>query len=173
VFFPVECEHLGLALDGGFQVDRARPDLVQISDRVFGVIDAEIDPFVAVFEQQFAAILEIGIAYVNERLSEIGEAGQQLLFDALPISIGDLVNTSFGIELIDEESVLVTEFLGEERIDKGDVVVDPPGFENLLAAESDFLIRLVTKSSQSSYSLPNFPLFQRSSMSFQSSKPSL
>src|SRR5438132_12456610 len=87
------------------------------------------------FQQQFAAIFEVAVNDINEGLSEIRQAEQQLLFHAFPIAVGNLVSASLGIELIGEELLLMAELFGEERMDERDVVMDTPRLEYLFFAE--------------------------------------
>src|SRR5262245_53428379 len=87
-------------------------------------------------QQKLAAVFEISIGDVNERLTEICQRKEELLFDALPIPVRDLINPAFGIEGISEKLAFVTKLFSEERIDKSNVVVDPAHFKDFFTAET-------------------------------------
>src|SRR6516164_3718491 len=115
---------------------RAGPERVDVLQRVFSVVDTKVDAFMAVLEQQFAAVLVIAVGDIDERLSEIRQREKQFLLHALPVAIGDFVNTALRIELIREEPLFMAELFGKEGVDKCDVVVNASRFEDLFAAES-------------------------------------
>ena len=110
--------------------------VIKILQRVLRIIDPQIDAFMAVVEQQFTAVFEIPVGDVDERLPKVRQGEEQLLFHAFPIAVGDLVDAALRIERVREELVLVAELFGEERVDERDVVMDPPRFKNLFAAET-------------------------------------
>src|ERR1051326_6236517 len=136
MFFTVVSEYPSFAFDPGPQMHRTTPDRIDILQRIFRVIDPKIDTLMPMIEQQFPAIFEVAVGNVDKWLSKIGERKQQLLFDALPVPIGNFINAAFRIELVREEPALVTELFREERVDERDVIVDAPRFENLLAAQA-------------------------------------
>src|SRR5262245_58616944 len=107
MFLSVERKELALAFDHGSQMDRSRPHREQVLQGVLSVVQTQIDSFMPVFEQQFAAVLEITVDDINERLAEVGQAKQQLLFDAFPVAVRDLVDAALRIEVIGEEPFLV------------------------------------------------------------------
>src|SRR5215471_14506477 len=136
MFFSVEREQLAFALDNGLQMHRPRPDREQILQRILSIIEAQVNTFVTMIEQQFAAVFEIAVGDIDERLSEIRQREEKLLLDALPVSVGNLVDPALGVELIREKPFFVAELFGEERVDESNVVVNPSRFKNLFAAEA-------------------------------------
>ena len=135
-FSPSYENNLPLPSTVVFKCTGRRPDRIQILQRIFRIVDPQVDAFVPMFQQQFTAVFEVAVGDIDERLPEIRQTEKQLLFHAFPVPVGDFVHTALGVELVGEELVLVAELFGEERIDERDVVVDPPRFENLLAAEA-------------------------------------
>ena len=61
MFFSIEREQLAFAFDQRLQVHRTGPDRVEILQRVLCIVDAQVDPFMPVVEQQLAAILEVAV----------------------------------------------------------------------------------------------------------------
>src|SRR5262245_36714177 len=87
-------------------------------------------------EQEFAAIFKVGIRYIDERLSKVREREQQFMLHAFPIAIGNLIYAAFCVVCIRKESMLVAELFCKEGIDEGNVVVDPPRFEDFFPAQA-------------------------------------
>src|SRR5690349_10442177 len=105
MLLSVEAEQLLLTLNHGLDVDRPTPNLKQVFQGLLRVVNAQIDAFMPVLEQQFAAIFKISIDGVDKRLTEVGQSREQLLFYAFPIPVGDLVDAPFRIEGINEKFV--------------------------------------------------------------------
>src|SRR5690349_16324737 len=103
MFFTVVREYLSFTFNPSPQMHRTTPDRKQILQRIFGVIDPQINTLMAMIEQQFPAVFEIALGNVDEWLSKIGERKQHLLLDALPVAIRDFINATLGIELIRKE----------------------------------------------------------------------
>src|SRR6185295_10408208 len=83
---------------------------------------------------ELAAIGVVGVDDINERLAGVGQAGEKLSLHVIELAAGDFVHAALAIETVGEELVRFAEFLGEERVDERDVVVDAADFENLVAA---------------------------------------
>src|SRR5581483_10744234 len=74
VFIAVEGKHGGLAIDERLQMHRPAPDKLNVRQGVGRLIQAQLDAGVLVFEQQFAAVAEIAVYYINPRFSEVRQA---------------------------------------------------------------------------------------------------
>ena len=137
MFFSVEREQLAFAFDQSSQVHRPRPDLIKIFQRVFRVVDSQVDSFVPVFQQQFAAIFEIAVGDVNERLAEIRQTeNSSFCFTLFQLRSAISYTPRSGLNWYVKKLLFVAELFGEERIDERDVVVNPACFEDLLASEA-------------------------------------
>ena len=134
MFFSVKRKQFTLAFDNSLQVHGPGPDREQIFQCVFRVVQAQIDAFVTVFQQQLAAVFVVAVSDVDKRLTEIRQRKQQLFFHALPVPVRDFVDAAFGIEVIGEKLLFMTEFFGEEGVDEGDVVVYAARFKDFFAA---------------------------------------
>src|ERR1041385_4202410 len=88
MLFSVERKQLSFTFHRGLQVHGTRPQSVEVFQRVLRIVDAQVNTFMPMFQQQFTAILEIAIRNVDEWLPEIRQRKQQFLFHALPVPIG-------------------------------------------------------------------------------------
>src|SRR5690606_29786243 len=70
----------------------------------------------------------------------VGQTLQQLLFDRGELSRSDFVVARMLVVGEREHLVLAAEVLSEERINEGDVVVDPSHLENLVAAQAQLFV---------------------------------
>src|ERR671937_1239989 len=94
----------------------------------------------AVVAHQLATVLEIAVDHLDDRLAEVGELLEQLLFYLLELAVEDLPTVRLLVEAVDEELLLGGEVGGEELVDEGDVVVVLADFEDLLAAQAELLV---------------------------------
>src|SRR4029079_12428166 len=140
LFLAVEAEHLLLALDDRQQVDRPPPDAHQRGDRRARVVDLQVGPLVAVPHQQLAAVVVVGVLDEDERVAEVRQREQHLVLDLLELARVDLVVAGAIVQREREEPVPLAEVGGEELVDEGDVVVQLPDLEDLLAAQPQPLV---------------------------------
>src|SRR3954465_3674246 len=105
-----------------------------------GVLLVEIGALVAVAQQQLRAVVVVGVLDEDEGLAEVGELEEDLLLHLRELARVDLVVAAALVHAEREELVLAAEVLGEELVQEGDVVVEPPHLEDLLAAEAEALV---------------------------------
>ena len=74
MFSAVEGKHGGLALDERLQMNRPAPDELDVRQGVGRLIQAQLDAGVLVPQQQFAAVAEIAVYYINPRFAEVRQA---------------------------------------------------------------------------------------------------
>src|SRR5207248_1641851 len=125
------------AVDAREDVDRPLPHARQRLERVARMVHLQIDALVLVLEHELAAVLEVAVLDVDERLPEVGQPEQQLVFDLLELAALDLPVARALVEPEGEELVAAAELLGEELVDEGDVVVELAHLEDLLLAEAE------------------------------------
>src|SRR4029079_14847930 len=97
-------------------------------------------PLVAVAHQQLTTIVVVGILDEDERIAEVRELEQPLVFDLLELARIDLVVARTIVERKREELVPLAEVGGEELVDEGDVVVQLSHLEELLAPQPETLV---------------------------------
>src|SRR5439155_747169 len=136
----VEAHQHALAVDAGDDPYRPAPHRLQVDQRVLRVVDAQVDAVVTVREQELAAVLEVAVDHLDDRLAEVGELLEQLLLHLLELAVEDLPAVRLLVEPVDEQLLLGGEIGGEEFIDEGDVVVVLADFEDLLAAQAQLLV---------------------------------
>src|SRR5262245_22630622 len=120
----VEAEDDALVVHLGGDADRAAPELVDVLERVARPILLEVDAVVRVAHQQLAAVLPVAVDDVDDRLSEVGERGEELRLDLAELARLDLPVTGVLVEAVGEQALLAREVFGEELVDEGDVVVE-------------------------------------------------
>ena len=97
-------------------------------------------PLVLVRQKQLSAIFEIRVFDQNNRLAEIGQREEELVFHLPPVPIHDLVLPAPAIKSIGEKLLLLAKFLVHEAIDKCHIVVELSHFEDLLAPQSQLFV---------------------------------
>src|SRR5215831_18705923 len=107
MLFSIEGKQFAFTFYGRFQVHGSCPNAEQVLQRIFRVIYAQVNTLMPMLQQQLASVFEIAIRHINEWLAEVREREQQLLLDALPITIRDFIYPAFRVELICKESFLV------------------------------------------------------------------
>ena len=75
----------------------------------------------------------VGVDHVDEGLAEVGQHAEQLVFDLLELAGLDLELPRATVLPEGEELLLSAKVEGEELVDEGDVVIEPPHLEDLLA----------------------------------------
>src|SRR5438132_2286769 len=140
VVAAVEAHQHALAVDPRDDGHRPAPHRLQVDQRILGVVDAQVDAVVAMGEQELAAVLEVAVDHLDDRLAEVGELLEQLALHLLELAVEDLPAIRFLVEAVDEELLLGGEVGGEELVDEGDVVVVSADFEDLLATEAELLV---------------------------------
>src|SRR3954465_6548906 len=129
-----------LAVHPGDDADGAPPHRLQVRQRVLRVIDAQVHSVVAVREQQLAAVLEVRVDHLDDRLPEVGELLQELALYLLELAVEDTPAVRLLVEAVDEQLLLGGEVGGEELVDEGDVVVVLADLEDLFAPEPELLV---------------------------------
>ena len=74
-------------------------------ERVARVVHLEVDALVLVLEQQLAAVLEVAVLDVDERLAEVGQPEEQLVLHLLELAALDLPVARALVEAEGEELV--------------------------------------------------------------------
>src|SRR5438876_2268861 len=136
----VEAHQHALAVDAGDDAYGPAPHRLQIDQRVLGVVDAQVDAVVTMREEQLAAVLEVAVDHLDDRLAEVGELLEQLLLHLLELAVEDLPAVRLFVEPVDEQLLLRGEVGGEELVDERDVVVVLADLEDLLAAQAELLV---------------------------------
>src|SRR5438046_1038100 len=77
----VEGEELPFAFHDRRDVHRAPPDAEQRRQRVARLVELQIQAVVLVHHQELAAVLEVAVLNVDERLAEVRELEEELLLD--------------------------------------------------------------------------------------------
>src|SRR5262249_14208383 len=124
----------------GEEVRRPLPDAGQAGQGVARVVELQVDPLVAVADEDLPAVLEVPVLHVDERLALGGEPGQQAILDLLGLPAVDLPVAGALVEAERVELLIDAELHGEELVDEGDVVVELPDLEDLAAAEPEAAI---------------------------------
>ena len=83
---PSNDSMVGLPSTSGLQVDRPAPDELEVGQGVGRLVEAQVDPVVLVPQQQFAAVAEVAVYYIDPRFSEVRQAEQQPLLDFLELA---------------------------------------------------------------------------------------
>src|SRR4051794_23248284 len=111
---PVEPEQLPLPLEPREQVHRPLPHPLQPRQRIARVVHLEINTLVVMPQHELAAVLEVPILDVDERLPKVRHPEQELLLHLLELAALDLPVPRSLVEPEREELVLPTEFLCKE-----------------------------------------------------------
>jgi hypothetical protein len=125
----------------------------------------EVDALVLVAEQELSAVLVVGVFDGDEGVAEVGELGEQLLFDRLELARVDLE----AVVAVDHPKVKslcsIDELRREKLVNEHDVGVERAHLEDLLRPRpSEVPVARSSRVAHSSQSLPNWPRSQRSSM---------
>ena len=127
-------------LQHGLDMDRTLPKLVQVRERVLGVVGLQLDAAVAVLEEQLAAVFVVAVLHINDRPADVREVEQQPLLDLLEFAAFDLVVAGVVVEAERKQLVLAAEIERQELVDERQVVVDAADLEDLLAAQAQLLV---------------------------------
>src|SRR5437868_197843 len=114
----VEAQGLPLGVEHRQQRHGPPPNPIEGRQRGTRMLRVQIDPLVAVVQQQLPAVLVVGVLDEDERLSEVRELVQDLVFDLLEVARVDLVVAGPLVEREREELLLLTELLREELVDE-------------------------------------------------------
>src|SRR5438105_9147311 len=136
----VEPHQHAFSVDAGDDPDRPAPHRLQLHQGVLRVVDAQVDAVVPVREQELAAVLEVAVDHLDDRLAEVGELLQELLLHLLELAVEDLPAVRLLVEAVDEQLLLGREVRGEELVDEGDVVVVLAYLEDLLPPQAELLV---------------------------------
>src|SRR5688500_141105 len=72
MLLSIKLQKFAATLHCSLQANGSRPNLLNVLQSCFGIVHLEIDALVAVFQIQFAAILIVCLADIDERLSKVG-----------------------------------------------------------------------------------------------------
>ena len=139
---PVERQQGGPPVDDRLDVHRTGPEAVEVTQRVLGVVELQVDAEVLVLQVQLAAVAVVAVLDPDDRLAEVGQVEQQPLLDLLELAALDLVRVVLVVVLEAEELVPAAEVRRQERVDERQVVVDPADLEDLLPAQAELLVPL-------------------------------
>src|SRR5437762_3180917 len=132
-----------VAQDRRFALDHRRhahgsfPNADQRAQRFLCVVGAKVDALVLVFQEQLAAVFEVAVLDIDERITRIGELEQELLFDLLELARVDLVALVSIRPREAEKLVLAAELGRQELVDEGDVAVKRAHLEDLSTPEPE------------------------------------
>src|SRR6185369_5511709 len=90
VLFAVEAQERRLLLDLRVDLHRTTPQTHHRLEHLARPVDTEIDALMIVREQQLAAIAEVGVLHVDERLPRVRELEEQLVLHLGELAALDL-----------------------------------------------------------------------------------
>src|SRR5438309_625231 len=96
-------------VDARLQMDRSRPQAVEMTQRVLGVVEPQVDAEILVMQVKLAAVAVVGILDPDDRLTEIRQVEQEPLLDLLELAALDLVHLGLVIVPVAEELVAAAE----------------------------------------------------------------
>ena len=96
------------------------------------MVELEVDALVLVAQEELAAVVEVAVDDVDERLAEVRQAEQQPLLHLLELARLDLPVARPLVETEAVELLVDAELGREELVDESDVVVQRPHLEDLL-----------------------------------------
>src|SRR5205807_817859 len=96
----------------------------------------QIQPLMIVAQEQLAAVLEVRVLDVDERVARVGQREEQLLLHRLELPRLDLVSLVAIGPREGEQLVLAAEVRRQELVDERDVIVECTYFENFLSSEA-------------------------------------
>ena len=102
MLFSIEREQLAFALDQGLQMNGAGPDGEQILQRIFGVINSKVNPFVTMVQIKFASIFVVRLSHKDERLPKIRQGKEELLLHCPKVPVRNDVSSLIRIVSIDK-----------------------------------------------------------------------
>src|SRR4051794_34202022 len=117
-------------------MDGPAPDEVHVGERVAGLAQAQVHALVPVPQEQLAAVAVVAVYYKDPRFAEVRQAEQEPLLDLLEVARLDEVLAVLLLPGEGEQVVPDAELRRQERVDEGDVVVDPADLEDLLPAQA-------------------------------------
>src|SRR5436189_360003 len=113
-----------LAVNERMQVHGPAPDELDVGQGLGGVVQSQVNAVVLVFEKQFTAVAVIAVHHVNPRPAVVSQAVQQSLLDLLKFArLYDILSALF-LEGEGKHLVFATKIRGQERVDKGNIVVN-------------------------------------------------
>ena len=121
-------------------MDRARPEAVEVTQRILRVVELQVDPEVVVLKVKLAPVAVVAVLDPDDRLAEVGETEKQTFLDLLELAALDLVRLVRLVVLEAEHVVPPAEVRRQERVDERHVAVDPPDLEDLLPPEAELLV---------------------------------
>ena len=88
----IERKQRGPPVDARLEVHRAGPEAVQVSQRVLGVVELQVDSEMVMVQVKLASVPIVAILDPNDRLAEIGQTEQKTLLDLLELAALDLIH---------------------------------------------------------------------------------
>src|SRR5262245_24570481 len=110
----IERKERGSTIDARLEVHWARPETVEVAQRVLGMIEPQVYAEVFVLEVHLAAIAVVAVLHPDDRLPEIGQVEQQPLLDLLELTALDLVHLALVVVPVAEHLVAAAEVRGQE-----------------------------------------------------------
>src|SRR3954447_11469207 len=111
-----------------------------MTQRILRVVELQVDPEMLVVEVQLTTVPVVAVLHPDDRLAEVGQAEEQAILDLLELAALDLVRLVLVVVLEAEHLVASAEVGRQERVDEGDVGVEPADLEDLLPAQADLLV---------------------------------
>ena len=130
--FPVVGEQDGLVVDMGIQMDGALPDLLEMLERLDGVLHLDIRARVTVGQIQLPAVPVIAVHHIDVRLPVIGQHEQELFLDLVEVAVDHDHAAGARIVAVVVELLILGELRREELVEEGHVVVQRADLEDLL-----------------------------------------
>ena len=109
MIISIEREERRTPVDARLEVDRSRPEAVQVTERVLGVVEPEVHAEILVMQVELAPVAVVGVLDPDDRLPEIRQVEQQPLLDLLELAALDFVHLGLVVVAIAEELVSTAE----------------------------------------------------------------
>src|SRR5262245_42193306 len=136
----VEGEHGRLLLDDGVQVDRPTPNILDIRQRISSTVQFQVDSVMLMTEQQLAPIAMVAVHHVYPRLAKVCQTEQQPLLYLLKFPRVNHVLFCLIVEHEREQLMFLAELRSQERLDKGNIVMNAANLEDFLPSQTKFLV---------------------------------
>ena len=136
----IEGEEALLLIDNSLKEDGARPDLVDVAHRITGIVCFQINTLVAMAQVELAAVVVVAILDIDEGLTKVGEAKEELFFNFAKLPRGNLVEVAITVVAKGEELIAQHKLRGQELIDEGNIIVEPAHLEDLLTPQAKLTI---------------------------------
>ena len=139
-FQAVEGQSDGAAFQIRPNMDRPFPQVIQVGERVLGVLQLQLNAAEAVLQVELAPVLVVAVLHIDDRPADVREIEQQPLFYLFKLTAFDFVVAAVGVVTEGKQLVLAAEIEGQKLVDEGQVVVDAADFEDFLPSQAGLFV---------------------------------